>query len=113
MNKQTLLKRYQELQAINDGAASLGKYDRPALQTVQRFNAIVQEIATGTGDDSFTHYRVQLKSVGSSNKQFALSSEFKQSVYTVTSMLHENHLAESTRPPRLRLRTYQLSSTRQ
>lgn len=99
MDKQTLLRRYQELQAINDGAASLGQHDRPALQTVQRFNAIVQEIATGTGDDSLPHYKVQFRSVGSSGRQYAQSSEFKQNVYTVTRIVHENHLADSTLPP--------------
>lgn len=97
MEKATLIQRYQELQAINDGAASLEEPNTPSLRSVRRFNEIIEEISKGTGDDSLTHYTARI--IDSYGIQTAPLSEFRQNVYTATRIIHENHLKDSTLPP--------------
>jgi len=99
MDMEKLKQLYGELQAINDGAYSLGESDMPALQTVQRFYSIVNLIAQETGNPDLNSYSVRIRELQPGGRQIANRGDFKQNVYTFTRIMHENYLKDNSLPP--------------
>lgn len=101
MDTPELRKLYYELEAINVGASSLGQHESPSLNTVHRFNDILTEFAQKSGDKSIVSYMVQIHRRPNTGTEVVRPSDLRQNAYTVARMIHENHLDQTTMPPKM------------
>lgn len=99
MESQELINIYTEIAAANTAARGLVGYARPGIESVQRFNSLVDLAAEQTGNHGLTSYKVTLSPIGKSGRYSVNSDEYKHAVYTVARILHETHLPNSTIPP--------------
>jgi hypothetical protein len=99
MDNAELKKLYYEIEAINVGTTTLGPNESPSLNTVHRFNAILEEFAQKSGDQNITNYSVRINRRPNSRIESVRPSDLRQNAYTVASVIYDSHLNQSSLPP--------------